>query len=195
MNWIAKSRALSSLLFIALIILIPGSNVRGQDSDDAKKQKERIEFLEARLKLAEKEIELLKKENELLKAQKPYVEKEGAKKLSLSDMLSEGKVLSGTYRYTNADAGGEMTLTIIKRDKTKIEATVLLVPRAGKDGKPPPVEYSVEGEITGIQLSLKSSGTAGTVNFTMSNKKTDALEGSWFSSSGSKGTVGLKIPK
>ncbi|MDB5310338.1 MAG: hypothetical protein JWO38_4540 [Gemmataceae bacterium] len=187
-----RNRGVSRLV-LALVLVGSGSSVRGQDAGDVKKIKE----LEARLKLAEKEnellkkeIELLKKDNEQLKATKTG-EKESGKK-SLSDLLTDGKILAGGYRFTTSDAAGEMTLTITERNKNTFKANVALIPRA-KEGKPP-VDYSVEGEITGTQISFKSVGTAVKVTFSLS-QKSNAVEGNFSTSNGGKGTVGLKIPK
>jgi len=54
---------------LAMVVLVSAelTNSRGQDTDEVRRLKERIELLEAKLKLAEKENELLKKEMEILK--------------------------------------------------------------------------------------------------------------------------------
>jgi hypothetical protein len=52
----------------------------------------------------------------------------------------------------------------------------------------------VEGEISGVLLKVKTVGGANRVNLTVSLKG-DALEGTWSSSSGGKGTVGFKLAK
>jgi hypothetical protein len=190
MNLIAKNRWVFNPVFVVMAILTAGFNVRGQDSDEVKRLKERNELLETKLKLAELQIENLKKDIEDLKAHKPSTEKEGTKK-SLSDLLTEGKVLSGTVQSTKGNrVGGEMTLTITSRDKRKIKGDVHVVLK----GEPMPFDYTVEGEILGTQLTLTSTGIALKATFTLTHKS-DSLEGKYSVSDGNKGTVGLKIPK
>ncbi len=58
----------SILLVMVVTVISPLSSVHGQDSEEVKRLKERIELLEAKLKLAEKEVELLKKEQAMLNA-------------------------------------------------------------------------------------------------------------------------------
>lgn len=55
------------LVPVVLFLLASGPAVRGQDTNETKRLKERVELLETKLKLAEKENELLKKELEAFK--------------------------------------------------------------------------------------------------------------------------------
>lgn len=57
------------VVLTVLVMLTPG--VRGQDGDEVRRLKAKVELLEAKLKLAEKEIDLLKKELELAKGGRP----------------------------------------------------------------------------------------------------------------------------
>lgn len=165
---------------------------RAEDSDEVKRLKERMELLETKLKLAEKENQLLRKEIELLKSGQPAPGKSTSKK-SLSDRLPDGTVISGVYRQFGIAGKGEIAVTITGRDGNKVKGTTSLK-FTDPDGKVRASEGNVEGEINGVLLTLKSVGGSSKVNMTLTLKG-DALEGTWSSSAGGKGTVGFKLAR
>ena len=179
-----------SLLTVALVILVSGSNIRGQDSDEVKRLKERNELLETKLKLANSQIENLKNEIKDLKAQKPG-EKEGGKK-SLSDLLPEGKIIAGDFAFTKgSNASGTITLTIKERKGNKVKCTSVIVENV-KDSQPK--ERDLEGDIDGVLLSVRTVGTS--VKMTMKvEMKGDSLSGTFLHANGAGGNVGFKLPK
>ena len=119
-------------------------------------------------------------------------EKEGKKK-SLSELLTTGTVLSGTYRKLNNDLDtGDYTLTISQRDGKKVKCTGVL--KSKKDPTPHEVEY--EGEVDGKRLDVRSFGNASKISINVFMKGESSLEGSFFiQQSGSKGSIAFKLPK
>ncbi len=133
-------RGLFCLVFVFSVVLLSGANVRGQDSDEVKRLKERNELLETKLKLAELQLDQLKKEVEQLKAKTPGGEKDVTKKQSLSDLLPEGKNITGTMVSAQTGKDGTVTFSITDRDGKKF-ATLQPFERfsSGSGGKAPVV--------------------------------------------------------
>ena len=175
---------------MVLALLLSAPNVRGDDSDEVKRLKERIELLETKLKLAERDIEDLKKENASLRSNQPASEKPSSKK-TLSERLPEGTVASGAYNQFGLKGRGETTLTVTGREGNKLTGTMHLK-FTDAAGKVTEKEGNVEGEINGILLTLKTAGEAGKVSLTVSLRG-NVLEGKWSSSAGGKGNVGFKL--
>lgn len=176
-----------ALLAVSLVVLPGASGVRGQDTEEVKKLKERIELLEAKLKQAEIEIAQLR-------AKTPGGEKEAPKKASLSDLLTVGKILSGNYRSAKGnglEGGGEVVITIGERDGKKVKASGVLKP-SSKDAQNITIDY--EGEIEGVRLTLRSVGKANKSSATLSLKG-ESLEGAWSNMTGDKGTMAFKLSK
>ncbi len=88
----------SILLVMVVTVISPLSSVHGQDSEEVKRLKERIELLEAKLKLAEKEVELLKKEQAMLNAndtKKPAPAPESGEDAFAYDAVLTGRLTMG----------------------------------------------------------------------------------------------------
>lgn len=176
-----------SVASAVFIILIAGSQVRAEDSDEVKLLKAQIELLESKLKLAEKENEQLRKEIEELKVSEPQ-EREAAKRL-LSDLLPEGKVIAGDFRSEVRNEGGKITITISERDGKKVKATGV-TQISGKD----PMDHLFDGEVKGNKLTLRSVGGPSKININVTLKG-EGLEGSWSTSNLNYGKVGFKLTK
>lgn len=121
-----------TILLTSLLMVAGTTSVRGQDIDEVKRLKERIELLETKLKLSEKENELFKKEVELLKADAG--KKQVAKPAAENDTFAEGAILSGKRTMTRGDDSWQQTMVLIvtKRDGTSFEGelTITNVPTA-----------------------------------------------------------------
>lgn len=170
---------------LVFVVVASGSHLRAQDADEVKRLTEQIELLETKLKLAEKENELLRKEIEQLKRE-PSRGRETAKS-ALSDLLPEGKVITGRYRIFGQVEFGTITLTISERDGKKVKASGV-TQIADKD----PVEHNYEGEVKGNQLMLRTVGAAAKGSMTLTLKG-EAVEGTWANSIGGRGTLGFKL--
>lgn len=126
-----------ALSAVALIVAA-GMPVRGDDLDETKRLKERIELLAGKLKNAEKEIELLKKELELAK-------KGGPAKPRADDGFGVGTKLVGTATWSwvaggkRVVLGNDVEFEVTKRSGTEFAAEIWLENR--KSG------FEVEGTI------------------------------------------------
>jgi hypothetical protein len=184
---ISPRRVSSLILYGALVILIASSQVRGEDPSEVKRLKERIEFLETKVKLLELQNEKLQKENSDLKAQKTGSEKETTKK-SLSALLSPGTVMVGDWAEGNG--GGDVTITILKRDGNKVEGKYVATNRVTKEQYP---ERDIEGEIEGIKLTIRPVATSAKWTIVLSLVR-ENLKGTRVLGT-SKATMGLKFQK
>ncbi|MDB5309927.1 MAG: hypothetical protein JWO38_4129 [Gemmataceae bacterium] len=192
---VAKCRRPSSLAFAVLAVLVADSSVRGQDSDEVKRLKERIELLETKLKLAEAQNTLLQDKYERLKKeseQAPTKQPGSAKNQSLTQLLPQGKVITGTWLNTSDKNSGDITISITERDKEQVKARVVLTFK----NKTPNQEYDVVGEVVGVKLTLKTIGSAITINIDLEYKGDGRLEGFYHNVTVNKrGKVGATIPK
>jgi hypothetical protein len=136
-------------LLVATLAIVPGGPAaRGGDPDDVRKLNDRIELLEAKLELAEKEIALLRREIDGLKP------KGEVAKRALSELLSDGTLLSGDYKFANAKVPpGEVTVTIKSRDGQKFKGTHAAVTKNIR------TTAEIEGEIDGNRIAYKRIGT------------------------------------
>jgi hypothetical protein len=171
------------LMTTSLILVLGGSQVRGQDADELKKLKERADALEAKLKQAEKENDALRKDNEILKA------KVGEKR-TLYDRIPAGTVLAGDYKFTSTTKlpNGELVLTIKERDGKKFKGTHVAT---SKDGT---LTADIEGVINGDTLTYSrvNSVELFTVEATL---KGETLECKFTDANRLKADMKLKVPK
>ncbi len=118
-----------TMLAVALLVLTGASNARGQDTDEVKRLKEKVELLETKLKLAERDIQDLKKENDQLKASGA---KDGAAKKEGLPTLAVGSRWEGKLKWSDNSSlntkfvvakreGNDLTLTQENEDGATFE--------------------------------------------------------------------------
>lgn len=170
---------------VALILVAPG--VRGTDSDDVKRMRERIDLLETRLKLAEAEMEAMKKEIEILKGRNGLGGRERAR--TLSDILQDGATIAGDFRFTNVKvAPGEISLTVKDREGKKFRGTYRAKSHQSE------FVSDVEGEITGDQITFK--GVKSVHKFTVTGAvKGESLPCTFVDDDGGRAEMTFKLPR
>ncbi len=175
---------------LAAMLTLTHSTARAQVPDEVASLRTQIELLKKENELLKKEIDLLKNE---AKAKPDGARAPKTKASSLSDLLTEGTVLQGTYRATEGGGYGEITVTISERSRNQFKATS--VRKQMKDNNDVgTVEEDIEGVIKGARLSWTNVGTANKINATLVLKG-EALEGTYKTQAGIVGTIGLKITK
>jgi hypothetical protein len=114
-----------TMLAVTLLVFAGAPNARGQETDEVKRLKERIELLEAKLKLAERENQDLKAENKQLKAggaKKPADEPAVA-----DDAFASGTVFEGRRQYTSLAASVQaVRLEITERKGTSFQGKLTI---------------------------------------------------------------------
>ena len=174
-----------TMLAVAILVLTGATNARGQDTDEVKRLKEKVELLQSKLETATLKIEKLQAENEQLKAGGA---KDLAKKPSLSDLLPEGKTITGTMISAQTGKEGTVTFVITDRDGKKYKATTTTVYMGvTTNGK-------TEGEISGSQMTCKSVGLANNLSATLVLKG-EELSGIVTQANGAKSKVAFSVGK
>ena len=180
---------------LAVMLIFAAQAARAQDADEVVKLRAQVEQLQKENELLKKENELLKKEIELQKQAakaKPDGAK-GGKAGALSDLVTEGTVLQGTFRANQGGGRGELTLTVTERDGKKVKATSTL--RQLQDNvEVGTFEGQVEGVIDANRLTWMTVGGSNKTNANLLLKG-DGLEGTYRTQAGVSGTVGLKFAK
>ena len=173
---------------VALIVLIGSSDSYGQEADEVKQLKARIELLEAKLEAANLKIEKLEQENQQLKAggKTPLP---SSRKPRLSERLTPGTVLMGDFVTTNMgkdNVRGKATLTVSERKENTFKGKVL----ATVDGKPD-LEHEITGTITSTGLTSKSVSAPNP--FTLNGQLRDDYLTLHFGGQFTKATIKLKV--
>jgi hypothetical protein len=108
---------------------------------------------------------------------------------TLSDILSKGTTLSGTFTQGPNQDEGEFRITINERDGNKFKATYVTVDKDGRTR-----DWTGVGQITGDEFTwdAKTPGIGANGKLSLKN---DKLEGKWSNSSKVSGTITLKLPK
>lgn len=164
-----------TMLAVAILPLAVASAARGQDTDEVKKLKGRIELLENKLKLAEKEVELLKKELEQTKKGGVKAPTDKPKDVqTLADLLTEGTVIRGDFSFRGKKVTGDWSLTIKEVTGKKFKGLYNV--------------REVEGTIDGDRISFKSVNTTVNISVIGSLKK-DTIDLVW---TGPEGIADLK---
>lgn len=179
----AVIRGVASLVAVAFVL----GSVRGEDTDEVKRLKEKVASLETKLKLAEKEIEHLKKELSLTDRSNL---KNLAKK-TLSDRVRIDTVLAGDESFDRGGVIGFLTITITHREGNKVKASYIWKSKRKDKGV---TTRDLEGEINLNQLSFHSVGLASKINISLSMNG-DVLNGSVNHSELGKGKLSLRFSK
>ncbi|OWK39487.1 hypothetical protein FRUB_06050 [Fimbriiglobus ruber] len=116
---------------MALFVLSGASNARGQDSDEVKRLKEKIELLEAKLEAAKLKMEKLETENKQLQADA----KKPADKLTVEDPFTKGTIFVGFRNFVGFDAKQQVRLEITSRNKTSFEGQLTITDGGSREVK------------------------------------------------------------
>ncbi len=172
---------------VGFLLLFGGAQARGQDSEEIKRLKSRIELLEMKLRLAEADNETLRKEIAALKSKAGGAGKE--KPRTLSELLSDGAVLPGDFRFLNAKiSAGEVTVTIKSRNGKQFRGMHYAKNKEGE------LNVEIEGEINANRFGYKAINTAH--KFTVTGiLKGESLECIFVNSAGEKASMTLKTSR
>jgi len=191
-------KSISSRVFMTLAIMsfmsLPSSEA--QDAPKVEDLQKEIEILKKENELQKKEIELLKKElqsKSVESDEKPEPAKKGRTRgPNLSDMMLEGKVITGTFRESKGESKGDITITISERNGNKFKgtSTIRVVDWNGKviDSAP-----EIEGVINGSRFTWTTIGSANRINSTLILVRGQALEGTYKTIGGQVGSVAFKL--
>jgi hypothetical protein len=120
------------------------------------------------------------------------MDKENAKK-TLSDILSVGASISGSWTQKGINGSGNTEITITERDGDKYKATCVIKDQRGNSS-----DWTMTGEIKGGQFTWSAKPVVG--NFSnstakLSFNKNNILEGTWSNTRGEGGDVTFKLAK
>jgi hypothetical protein len=176
---------LFGVLGVSLCVLLAASHATAQDADEVAKLKREIELLK-------RENEVLKKENEQLKAGGAKAQP-SAKPKTLADLLPEGTIIVGDYRFRAGNkATGDWWLTIKELEGKKFKGTY-----TAKETSPNKFEipqFDVEGEIDGNRLKFTFVNTAKIQASVSGTLKKGTIELVW-NERGSIADMKAKAPK
>lgn len=182
-----------TILAMAMLILTGASTSHGQDTDEVKRLKEKIELLEAKLEAANLKVEGLQRENEELKNQaaQPKAGLKVARNQSLlSDRLQSGTVLNGTYYFQVGGERGTTTLTITERDGNKVKGTYKPKKLESAEAYP---GFTFEGVIKGNALEAYSVGSANRKKMALTLRGNALDGGMYFIDSRTNARVSFKL--
>jgi hypothetical protein len=183
-----------SLLLGMWLLAVP-AHVLGQEPDEAARLRQQIELLKKEVDLLKRENALLKKENDDLR-KATAVPKASTRKAelakALSDVLTEGTVLPGTY-IASSRRSGICTLTIKERNGNKFKG-VLFHQLKDDQGKGEEHAGEVEGTITANGVSFRRIGSPVQALFT-GQRKGEYLEIDGAGGLGGSAKVSVKLPK
>jgi hypothetical protein len=153
-----KTMARFMLLLPAIFALTGASNARGEDTEEVKRLKEKVELLQAKLEAANLKIEKLQKENDQLRAGGA----KGAATRPAGDVFAVGTKLVGTVQRSWAANGKQ----VVMGDDVEMEVTK----RSGAEFT---AEYWADSRKVGAEVegTIDSNGV---VKFKSTKSLTDA---------------------
>lgn len=182
---------------VTILAFAISQRATAQDGGNVEELQKQVEILKKENELLKKEVELLKKELEAKDEEhneKPEVVKKGRSRgPSLSDLLTEGKVLSGTYRESMGVGRGDITFSISERNGNKIKGTASMRHIDNATNRETTSTAEAEGVINGSRFSWVTVGSANRHQATTTLVRGVALEGTYKTVGGQVGTVAFKL--